>query len=109
MGHPRLVGLALAATVLVLAALVAAKLATRPAFRAHTGAAVRTCLRHQPAASGGLPSMPALTACLARHQTPRDDPLEATTGTALAALTVLEVRYLARRRRPTPTQTRTPR
>ena len=107
-GHPRQVAAALAATLLIMLVLVGAKLATRPTFRAHTSAAVRTCLRRQPATSAALPSMPRLAGCLAHQHTPRDDPWEAATAAALTLLVVVETRYLTRHRRP-PSTRRTPR
>lgn len=90
-----LVAAALAATLLTLGILIGIKIADRPEFRARTDAAVRTCLRHHRAAGNALPG---LAGCLARQQTPREDPYEIAGGAALTALAVAETRYLVRRR-----------
>lgn len=94
-----LVAAALAATLITLGILIGLEIAGQPQFRAHTNAAVRACLRHHRVAGTALPG---LAGCLARRQTPPEDPYEVAGGVALTALAVAETRYLVRRRHTPP-------
>jgi hypothetical protein len=100
--HLRTAVLALGATLLTLAVLVAVKVGAHPDFRADSGTGLRRCLPQLAPAdtSNRLPTMTGLAGCLARRQPMRHDPIELLTVAALAALTGVEIRYLTHHRHP---------
>ena len=98
--HRRAVGIALAVTLLTLAALVGFKVATRPEWRADTGDSLRQCLHQQSPAdtSKRPPTAQHMADCMARRQPVRQDPIEFITVAALTALTAAEIFYLTQHR-----------